>query len=58
LLFFLNPETLLELKFRDFLEYVEYVEYVEAKKNEMRDPDNKEFQIITYEARLNMNIGD
>jgi hypothetical protein len=52
LLFFLNPETLLELKFRDFLEYVE------AKKNEMRDPDNKEFQIITYEARLNMNIED
>lgn len=45
---FIKPETLLELKFRDF------PEYVEAAKNEMNDPENIELQKITDDVRLKM----
>ncbi|EPR72095.1 hypothetical protein ADIWIN_2934 [Winogradskyella psychrotolerans RS-3] len=48
LFFFIKPETLLELKFRDS------PEYVEAVKNEMKDPENLELQEITDKVRLKM----
>jgi len=50
LLFFTKPESLVEMKFRD------YPEYVEAVKNEMKDPENIELRERTNELRLKMEL--